>query len=172
MANITTLKDFYLRYPYKKNPDSYIPGLSKTIPVPYIKAEDITDHNYSVDYHTYKKIMMAFFEFLFQYLLWGGRYKMPGRIGDLIIQKYKRSVKKNINWGKYKATGNHYNEKNIPTNRYSPTLKWKRGPRISIHLVEINWWNFLPSHTALKRIGQHLNEDPTRINNYQTYSRR
>jgi hypothetical protein len=63
-------------------------------------------------------------------------------------------------------------KKNIPTNRYSPTLKWKRGPRISIHLVEINWWNFLPSHTALKRIGQHLNEDPTRINNYQTYSRR
>lgn len=171
MTKVTGMRDFYKRYPHKKNPDDFIPGISKTVPSPFVKIEDTSTHPNTVDYKTYRLIMLTFLEFLFQYLLWGGRYKMPGRIGDLIIYKYKRNIKNNINWGKYFATGKHYNEKNIPTNRYSPTLKWKRVA-VSATSIELNWWNFLPSPAALRRIGKHLNEDATRINNYQTYSRK
>jgi len=171
MKKTTTLVDFYQHYPHKKNPDDFVPGMSKTIPVPYVKAEDVSDDKFAVDFKTYKLILHTFFELLLEYLMWGGRYKMPGRIGDLIIYKYKRSVKNNINWPSYKTTGRHSNEKNIHTNRYSPTLKWKRGKKVCIQLPELGWWNFLPSKKALLKIGKHLNEDPTRINNYQTYNR-
>lgn len=173
MIKSTNLIDLYMRYPYKKNPDDFIPGKSKTVPIPYISHADSTDHKYSVDFKTYKLIITTFLGFLFQYLLQGGRYIMPGKMGDLIIYKYKRSVKKNIRWNVYNTTGSHSNEKNIHTNRYSPTLKWKRGKHMNnMTNIEVNWWNFLPSRGGLTMMGKYLSEDPSRIYQYQTYNRR
>lgn len=173
MTKTLNIKDLYYRYPFKKNPDSFIPGESKTIPVPFIKQADVTNHQYSVDYHTYKKIVMTFLGFLFQYLLEGGRYKMPGRMGDLIIYKYKRSIKKYIRWDIFNTEDKWVHEKLIPTNRYSPTIKWKRGKHMNaIRATEVNWWNWYPSRKARTIIRNYLVEDPSRIYQYQTYSRR
>lgn len=166
-------RELYSRYPFKKNPDDYIPGVTTCIPNPYVKAEDCTDTEYSVDFKTYVKIIDTFLGFLFQYLLEGGRYKMPGRIGDLIMYKYKRSVKKYIRWDFFKTEGVWVNEKLIPTNRYSPTIKWKRGKHMNaLTAMEVNWWNWYPSRKAALKMKDWLVEDPSRIYKLQTYSRR
>jgi len=85
MKIITTL-DLYKEYEYKCQ-DHY----GKTIPVPYIKKQDlICDHKYSLDYPTWRLIIDTYVKYVKEYLYQGLAFKLPHRMGNLQIIKTKK----------------------------------------------------------------------------------
>lgn len=82
----TTLIDFYMEYPYKKQDECITCK-------PYVSNDEVTEHSYSLTYKEWKSIMTSFFKNLTLYLARGYVYRFSSRIGELQIVKYRPSKK-------------------------------------------------------------------------------
>ena len=87
-----TEKDIYYFYPYKKNPINSI-----GVPQPYVKKQDISDHQYSLTYDNWLDIVKEYLTLVREELYAGKSYRFPKLLGAVQFKKYK--VYRRIDWG-------------------------------------------------------------------------
>jgi len=159
-----TIKDLYLQYPNKwRNINS------KTIELPYFPKEEITDNKLTLDYHSWKKIVLTYHRYLLEYLLTGRNYITPHNVGHFQIQKIK-SKKNNIDWNKTKKiygpqkgleNKKFIKHKNIHWGGYAPLVKWKTSP---VNLKYKYHWKFKPIRAFMSTINNKLNGETSILN--------
>lgn len=155
-----TLKDFYLKYPYKCYDIN-----SSTIPVPYVKKNELEcGHEFTKTYQEYFEIADTIFSEIQNTLLEGSPYKLPKRMGTLQMFKYKtlrkvifvtdetgKKIRKRI---KSPHTGDHY-----------PVLKWLRSYKECVMWTR---WHFTIKIMSLfsDRIREKITKTPSIIYQY------
>lgn len=132
----------------------------------YVKNDDmVCDHHYSIDYSTYMKIMRTYVKYLKLYLLQGFKYKVPYGCGFIFFEKNKSA---NSGWWKFvrnKETGKieRIRMKADHTRGYILKLKW------NFHIFKppfARYFNIKPIRSFRSETAAHINEDPSRINNF------
>ena len=116
-----TIHDFYRDYKYP-----CYDVMSNTVPQPYIpKTKLKCDNELACEYKTFDIIIQTFNRLLVEeHLLSGKAFRMPYKMGELVILKYKTDN----NDKKAFLTDEAYRKfRNIHTDGYRPILKWKRG---------------------------------------------
>jgi nucleoid DNA-binding protein len=86
-SNVTksrSLKDFFMKYPYRKNPE-----YTGTIPVPYIKKEEVSKHKWTITYDEYAEIIKDIFEEIAKKLQEGETWEIGSRLGHFTLKKAK-----------------------------------------------------------------------------------
>lgn len=84
--NAATLRDFYLRYPYKKS--------SGRTTLPYVPVEEDTNEPFSLKYKDWKNILHTYFKYVLLYLLTGQPYRFSSGIGEFKLIRYKPRKKR------------------------------------------------------------------------------
>ena len=77
--------DIYRFYPYKKN----IPHKLNTVPIPFIKHDDCTNHRLSADWNEWKYVIENYIEKLKQHLEDGNSVEIAPRLGEITLRKIK-----------------------------------------------------------------------------------
>lgn len=77
-----SLIDFYMFFPYKRNA-----VFTGTIPVPYIKKEEESDHKYSMTYKEWKLIIMSILQEIKEELLDTKTWVIGSHIGEISLRK-------------------------------------------------------------------------------------
>lgn len=127
-----TNKDLFLFYPYKKN----IITDRNTIPQPYIKkSEEITDHQFSIDYTQWTAVIDDYISVIVDTLITGREYVLPTHLGKIQLRKYK--TKRLIDWKTTKESGKKTYYKGSDSNRI--ILKWYRDYKISRFRYRFHW---------------------------------
>jgi len=133
----TTLRDFFKSYPYKKKSTESTGGVN------YIPKQEIIDnHQFSITGNEYIAIIKEYVDvMLFEYMIWGGVYKMPHKFGQLVFRKCKNtsieSKRSNVDYGTTNKLYKEWNKQN-PNNKkvifhknyhsqgYGVYLKWDK----------------------------------------------
>jgi hypothetical protein len=149
MANKITIKDFFLKYPYKKKPDVTYVSL------PYFPKEEETNHKYSLTYSEYKNVLNTYFEYVSEYLLQGDVFSMPERLGALKLIKYKIE-----NIGDKKTYYKTYIN-NIHSQNYRVILRWEHQ---KYPVPFGKFWKLSTVKTFNFKLFKKLTEDLTSIN--------
>jgi hypothetical protein len=149
-----TEKDIYYFYPYKKNP----PSTGNTIPQPYVKKTDISDHRYTLTYDVWLSIIEDYISEVQTILFKGRIFKLPNFLGNLQLKKYK--LKKRIDWGKTRREGKKVYDNS--TDIYRIIIKWNRNYKICRFKNSAHWKIRMGSGFANKLYQKSL-DDP----NYQ-----
>jgi hypothetical protein len=128
--NITE-KDIYHFYPYRKNP--VVTG--KTIPQPYVKKEDISNHPHALTYDVWLSIIKDYILEIREYIFKGKVFKLPRMLGVWQMKKYMST--KRIDWGTTNRTGEktYYNDKG----NYRLLVKWYRTYQNSSFVFKNHW---------------------------------
>jgi hypothetical protein len=114
-----TEKDIYYFYPYKKNP----PPTGRTIPQPYVKKKDVSDHKYSITYDVWLSIIQDYILEINALLFKGKIVKSLNFLGSFQLKKYK--LTKLVNWAKTRQEGKvHYK---YDSELYRIIIKWNRN---------------------------------------------
>jgi hypothetical protein len=158
---IITLKDMFSDYPYKCQ------HVTKTIPVPYIKAKDvICDHQYSVTYKEWILILSTYVKYVRQYLFQGNTYKLPHRMGDILIIKTKAGFT-NFNTPLKNTDGTWNISKNTHTNGYKAKIYWDRFN--SRCTLSYKWlFKLRTTHTFRKELAKYIFSNFNNINKFTT----
>lgn len=120
-----TLRDFYLKYPYKCYDVN-----STTIPIPYIKREEVKcSDEFSRTFKEYSEICDVIFDEIQNNLIEGTQYKLPNRMGILQMLKYKTYRK--VIFENKDGVRIRKRVKSPATGEYYPLLKWLRGNKVS-----------------------------------------
>lgn len=129
-----TLKDFYLRYPHK-----CYNLQSTTIPVPYVKKDDLDcDDKHTKTYQEYTEVVSTILDEIQNVLLEGNPYKMPLKMGTLQMFKYK-TYRKYLFVKKKDGTAERRRSKSPHTGDHYPLLKWLRSNKDSYMWTK---WHF------------------------------
>jgi len=159
-----TIKDIYLGYPYKWRDTT-----SNTVSIPYFPKDQITNNDKSLDYKTWKNIILTYHKYLLEFLLTGRNYITPHNVGHFQIQKIK-SVKSNINWKKTKERyGSQKGKENKKFIRYKnnhwggyrPLVKWNIVP---VKLTYKYHFKFRPMTDFMRKINNRLDTDKSILN--------
>lgn len=157
--NCITLKDFYLRYPYKCYDVN-----SKTIPVPYIKKDEMECSNeFTRTFQEYSEICDVILDEIQNSLIEGSPYKLPNRMGILQMLKYKTYRK--IIFENKNGVRTRKRVKSPATGEYYPLLKWIRSNKVSAMWTK---WHFkirIMSKFS-KKIGAKISKQPSILNRY------
>jgi len=146
------MKELYLQYEYKTY-DIH----SKSVPVPYFPKHEITDHNFTLTYKEWRRIVMCYIKHLLAYLIEGHLFKIPVQLGtwQLLKRKCRRrrvdivntikrfgEINKTLEPGKKKLVyfNNHH------TGGHTPYFKWlRREEKLKykwhwrFNLCNLNW---------------------------------
>jgi len=115
-----TLVHIYLTYKYKKN----IPHKLGTVPMPFIKHSECTDHKLSADWNEWNTVVTAYIEKLKLYLEDGNSIMLESGLGEFHLAKAK--AKKFLDFKKSKENKKQiYFAKNNVDN-YFITYSWVR----------------------------------------------
>lgn len=79
-----SVRDLYLQYPYKKNPP-----FTNTIPVPYIKQKDVSDHKWAITYAEYNEVIDTFADEIIKLLQDGDEWQIGSNMGVISLRKIK-----------------------------------------------------------------------------------
>lgn len=146
-----TEKDIFFFYPYKKNP----PMRGNTIPQPYVKQKDISDHRLSLTYDIWLSVIQDYVEEIQGYILRGKIVKLPNYLGNLQLKKYKLNRK--IDWGETKKQGKKVY---MPVaGLYEAIVKWDRNHKIC-KFKNSDYWKIRMSPGLGNRIYQATLKDP------------
>lgn len=83
MRDSRALKDLFQFFPYRKNPP-----LSNTIPVPYVKKEDVSDHQYALTYSLWKAILEDIILEIRDCLIDGETWNIGSHIGTIEVVRF------------------------------------------------------------------------------------
>lgn len=150
-----TEKDIYHFYPYRKNP--IVTG--KTIPQPYVKKEEESNHPHSLTYNEWKGIIDDYLIELRNHLYNGKLYTLPKQLGTLQLKKYK--TYKQVDWNETNKQKKKvfYND----INSYNVIIKWFRSVKNSNFVFKFHWKIRMTS-TFRRDLSKRLN-DPNYIYN-------
>lgn len=149
-----TEKDLFYFYPYKKN----MPVVGKTIPQPYIKKKDESNHRFSLTYDIWLSVLEDYIDEISNILLRGKIIKLPLFLGELQLKKYKLNRK--IDWGESrKANKKIYMN---PHELYAIIVKWNRHHKVCKFKNYYHWKISMNSGLGRKIFEAHQ-KDP----NYQ-----
>jgi len=147
------LHDLYGFYPHRKNPE-----FSNTIPVPYIKKEEVSNHKYSMTYAEWyviiEDIVLSIRDRLQQGMVW----KLGQRLGDIEIVRLRcKTFLDRIASGKsgkqVKRTRNDYDNQMV-------LVEWRR----TNEALRTKWlWRFRLVPEVLRDVYLKCDEDYTYI---------
>lgn len=152
-----TLTDFYSFYPHRKNPPP-----SSTIPIPYIKASDVSNHKYALTHVEYKDIMTDIFESIGNKLLEGEVWRVGSGIGEIVLCKIK--CRKFVDRIKSKAAGKTVSFAKNGYENYMVIPEWER-----LHYPLSNrWlWRFKADTKLKKQVYLRADEDYTYLHKFR-----
>ncbi len=140
--------DFYHFYPYKKQMNVPL----GTIPRPFVKKEDWTNHKYSLDYQQWLEIYEDIIELIREEMLQGKTWEIGYRLGSVKLVKVKCKSFKNYITGKIRLRNEYGNYKMLPV--------WLRR---TIKLRHKWTWRFKPNREMLREIYRRTDSDYTYI---------
>jgi len=152
------LKDLFRFYPYKTN----IPHPIGTVPNPYIKAVDIVDHKYTMDYNQWSNCVEKYLDILKEELSNGNEVSIPNRLGTLQIKKVK--LKRFFNRIKSTQDKKVYTYR-TDTENYFLDFIWYRKSRES--MIKLKWyWSVSPVRSFIRSIYEYCENNYTHIYNF------
>lgn len=150
-----SLPDFYLQcYPYKKNP----PIVTSTIPKPYVKQKDTTEHRFSLTFWEWEKIVVLLIEEIIQELVGGGSWNVGSHIGVISFRKRKCKTFTDV----VKSNGTGKAVKKI-TNEYDNYMVVDFWDRIKNPLGNKWLWRFRTTDELKLMVYKKTDEDYTHI---------
>lgn len=150
-----TLIDIYYLYKYKKN----IPSKPGTIPVPFIKHSECTNHSCSVDWYEYRDIISLYLEKLKLYMEEGNSIELGPKLGAFHLIKYKAS--RFIDLKKSKEQGKVVKMMRNGIDNYYIAPEWIRG---KVRLKMKTYWKITLNRKWLRKIYLACEADYTKIN--------
>ncbi len=81
------LSDLYFFYPYRKNPP-----YTTTIPVPFVKKADVSDHKFAITHELYVNVMQDIINLVIEKLQEGHTWTIGNGLGELVFTKKKCKV--------------------------------------------------------------------------------
>lgn len=117
-----TEKDIYYFYPYKKNP----PFNGKTIPQPYVKKKEVSDHKFALIYDVWLSVIEDYVKEVQDRLFQGRIVKFQNYLGEFQLKKYK--IHRKIDWGETRKHGKkmYFKDRDLHT----ILIKWNRKRNI------------------------------------------
>ena len=146
-----TEKDIYYFYPYKKNP----PLTGKTVPQPYVKKSDVSDHKYAITYDVWLSIISDYIDEVSQLLFKGKIVKTPNFLGTFQLKKYQ--LKKLVHWGRTRQEGKMVYIQD--SDLYRIIIKWNRNYKIC-KFKNAEHWKIRMNSAFAAKIYQKSLEDP------------
>lgn len=147
------LSDFYTFYPYRKNPP-----FTTTIPLPFVKKSDISDHSFAITHELFVNVMTDIIMAIIERLQKGETWTIGNNLGEVIFNKKKcRAFVDRIKSGKegkqVKRFKNEYEN-------YMILVQWNRAKS----LMENKWlWRFKVVPKVLRQIYEMADIDYTYI---------
>jgi hypothetical protein len=155
-----TTRGMYLDYPFKQYPTN-----KKTIPNPYFTKEQDTDCPESLKIEDWVLIVRTYFDIITDYLLQGGRFEMPDRLGHFEMKRVKRRVKEA--WIHQNAVDAGYDRKLYgEVNNWRPILKWLPKARNSMGAITLKTWKMNLGKVLKRNIHNCLIKNPNQLMNY------
>ncbi len=154
-------KAIYMDYSYKKNPDF---SLTNTVPDPYIKGKDVSDHNFSMTYFDWKPIIDDYINCIGEVLTSGNTFKMPLFMGELELRKLK--LKNGVDRVASQKEGKTVTRKGSDYDNCALRLKWIRDGRYA--KLSYKWhWSAYANTSLLRKAYKKCDTDFTYINNFR-----
>lgn len=156
-----TLKDFFYKYPYKKNKEGLSPN---TIPSAYIKKEDISDHVWAIEFNQYTAFMDEYFKAFLQDIALGHQFNIPF-VGSFKMVKRYNPRKINV-LATIQANGGKWNKDNLTywDDDYFYRVRWNRtaGKTSSYH----KYLKVRPTRKGYKVIQNEIKKNPYLFNRW------
>lgn len=149
-----TLIDIYFFYKYKKN----IPHSIGTVPSPFVKQSDCTDHKLSADWYEWKDVVTAYIEKLKLYLEDGNSIEIGSKLGAFHLVKLKAPYF--IDFKKSKEQGKTVRFKSNNVDNYFIASCWARK---KVHLKLRTFWKVKLNENWLRSIYLRSEKDYTKI---------
>lgn len=147
------LISFYKLYPHKCQ---ILKG--NTIPLPYVKKQDIDCNNSnSLTYREYINYSTVYFKYLTLYLRSGLPYKLPCYLGSIEMANYRGGYYDH-NDSKFDSNDYLGNQKFI--------LKWVRGRNTR----NLHFWKIQFTRKKWRSLFKWIEENPSRLNKYNRMS--
>lgn len=155
-----TLIDLFFNYPYKKN----MITADNVIPLPYVKKEEISYHDYSLDYSEWKEIVDRYLELVCESLKEGNQIKLSSRLGFLEVKRFKTTkfFDRVASTNKKKSI---YLSKNS-TENFMFYIDWLRKYKEAC--FDFKWhWRFKPNRSFLRDLYEQADKDYTFMNKFK-----
>ena len=149
----------YLDYPYK-----WKDLTSNTVQLPYFPNSEVTEHEFSLAYNEWMKVVKVLLEEYIETLISGEPLILPHGLGRLTLFKYKRKGSA-IDWGHFRKTGEKIYHNNIHTDGYAPILIWNYRVQTKAKFKFKRHWSCRFVDTIWKNISKRIMEDYTIIYN-------
>ena len=149
-----TLIDIYYLYKYKKN----IPHKIGTIPVPFIKQSECTEHSNSVDWYEWKTIINLYIEKLKLSMEEGNSIEFGGKHGLIHLIKYQAT--RFIDFKKSKEQGKVVRFARNNIDNYFISAEWLRG---TIRIRLKSYWKISLNTRWLRKMYLACEADYTKI---------
>lgn len=150
------LADFFLKYPYKKN----IILSANTIPYPYVKKSDVSDHPMTIDYNEYRVIIERYLQMIGDDVINGIDYHPKGKIGFIGFKKFKFGNKGLINYAKTRDQGKLILDMTRGQDKYGVKSAWERYKRSFVNRVS---WRVKINTNLYRRVYEIAEKDYTHI---------
>ncbi len=153
--NITE-KDLFYFYPYKTNPIT----TGNTIPQPYVKKTEVSDHAFTLTYDMWSSIIKDYILEVRDLIFRGKVFKIPRYLGTFQLMKY--TCYRNINWGETTKQGEkvyYTGDDNVKI-----IVKWYRTYKNS-QFVFKNHWKIRMCKGFRISLSEHIKENPNYIYN-------
>ena len=154
-----TLKDYYLDYPYKT---TVIDG--KTVQLPYVPKDQITNHYYTVSYKEWLLVLDLYFKYFIESLLEGNEIKVTG-FGKFSFKKYKKTNGHGVDWKEFNQTGVYKKYTNFLFDNNRVILKWLKP--VNAIFQNCGYYKIGFQRNIWKIIYSRLFNDPSLIHNYK-----
>lgn len=149
-----TLIDIYYTYKYKKN----ITHSLTTIPFPYIKKSECTDHQYSADWKEWLYVVTAYIEKLKIQMEEGHSVTLGSKMGDFILTKIKSD--RFLDFKKSKEAGKQIYFKYNNVDNYYIASSWIK----SNHPFKLrSYWKITLNRFWVRSIYERCANDYTKI---------
>lgn len=149
-----TLIDIYYLYKYKKN-FQVKPG---TIPVPFIKQSECTDHPNSADWYEWRDVVNLYLEKIKAYLEEGNSIELGHRLGEFRLERFK--CDRFIDFKKSKEAGKVVRFAKNNTDNYFISYEWSRS---KIYLKMKFYWKIKLNDKWLRSIYLACEKDYSKI---------
>jgi len=149
-----TLTDVFFFYPYKKN----IPYKENTIPVPYVKKQDCSDHRLSVDWYEWYMIVNLYISKLKNYLEDGNSIELASGGGAFHLVKFKCT--RFVDFKKSAIAGKQITFVKNNVDNYFIATSWARR---KVHIKLKCYWKVTLNSSWLRSMYLACEKDYTKI---------
>lgn len=149
-----TLIDIYYLYKFKKN-IKVKPG---TVPVPFIKASECTEHPNSADWYEYRDVVNLYIEKLKAHLEEGNSIELAHKLGEFRLERFK--CNRFIDFKKSKEQGKLVRFAKNNVDNYFISYNWARS---KVYLKMKFYWKVKLNDAWLRSIYLACEKDYSKI---------